>query len=181
MKYPAILFAVLYMVIRILLFYTGFDDDQYKYLVAINLLFIILCIAAAMYKNFLSENEKVEFPDEMKVAMRAVSSYAIVLTAFTFVYYSYIDSGFAQRKLDVFQYEIEHTDYESMPDEDNPMKVLGISKEEFIKGELEKAGSFLSPFSQATLTLMAIMVVGLIYSLIMVVIRMKLLPLFIRK
>lgn len=181
MKYPAILFAVLYMVIRILLFYTGFDDDQYKYLVAINLLFIILCIAAAMYKNFLSGNEKVEFPDEMKVAMRAVSTYAIVLTAFTFVYYSYIDSGFAQRKLDVFQYEIEQTDYDSMPDSDNPMKVLGITKEEFIKGELEKAGSFLSPFSQATLTLMAIMVVGLIYSLIMVVIRMKLLPLLFRK
>ena len=181
MKYPAIFFAALYMIIRVLLFLTGFDDDQYKYMVAINLLFIILTIAAAMYRNFRSGKETLQFPDQMKVAMRAVSSYAIILTAFTFVYYSYIDAGFRQRKLDVFQYEIEQTDYDSMPDSENPMKVLGVTKEEFIKGELEKASTFLSPFSQATLTIMAIMVVGLIYSLVMVLFRLKLFPLLYRK
>jgi hypothetical protein len=181
MKYSAIIFAALYMIIRVLLFLTGFDDDQYKYIVGLNLLFIILSIAGALYANYLSGKEIVLFPDEMKVAMRAVSVYAITLTLFTFVYYSYIDAGFAQRKIDVLQYEIEKTDYSSMPDQENPLIVLGLTKEEFVEKEVEKASTFLSSFSQATLTLMALMAVGLIYSLILVIIRMKLLPILFRK
>lgn len=181
MKYPAILFAALYIVVRIVLFITGFEDNQYKYLVSLNLLFIVAAIVLAMYANYRSGKEQVLFPDEMKVAMRTVSTYAIILTIFTFVYYQYIDAGFAQRKIDVFQYELEQTDYSALPNIDNPLKVLGLSKEEFIEGETEKAASFLSPFSQATLTLVGIMVAGMVYSLALVFIRMKLLPFLFRK
>jgi len=181
MKYPAILFAALYMIVRVVLFLSGMDDDQYKYLVSLNLLFIVLAILLAMYNNYKSGNEVVLFPDEMKVAMRTVSSYAIILTVFTFVYYSYIDEGFAQRKIDVFQYELEKEDYASLPDTENPLKTLGLTKEEFVEREVEKAATFLSPFSQATLTLVGIMVAGMVYSLVFVFLRIKLLPFLLRK
>lgn len=181
MKYSGIYLAIIYIIIRIVAFYMGVPDEDYRYFVSVNLLFIVLAIAAAMYHNFRGSNEKVQFPDEMKVAMRAVSAYAIILTIFVFVFYKWIDPGFEQRKIDVFQYELEQTDYSLLPDMENPLIVLGLSKEEFIEREVEKAGKFLSPFAQSTLTLVGIMVVGIVYSLLMVFLRMKFLPLFLRK
>lgn len=181
MKYSAALLAVLYIIIRTVLFYSGMNDDDYKYLVSLNLLFIVAGIGLAMYANFISGEEKVYFPDEMKVAMRAVSHYAIILTLFTYVFYAYIDAGFAQRKMDVFRYELEQTDYSSMPDTENPMIVMEITKEEFIEKEMEKVATFVSPFTQATLTLVGIIVAGIIYSLALVFLRMKVLPFFIKE
>jgi hypothetical protein len=58
---------------------------------------------------------------------------------------------------------------------------MGISKEEFIEKEMKKVATFVSPFSQATLTLVGIIVAGIIYSLVLVVMRIKLLPLLFRK
>jgi len=180
MKYSAAILAVVYVIIRIILFYSGLNDDDYKYLVSLNLLFIVAGIALAMYANYRSGSEKVYFPDEMKVAMRAVSHYAIILTLFTFLFYSYIDAGFGQRKMDVFRYELEQTDYSKKPDTENPLIVLGLTKEEFIKREMEKVETFVSPFSQATLTLVGIIVAGLIYTLALVFLRMKVLPFIMR-
>ena len=181
MKYSAVLLAVLYILIRIFLFYSGTNDDDYKYLVSLNLFFIVAGIALAMYENYRSGTEKVYFPDEMKVAMRSVSYYAIILTLFTYIFYAYIDNGFGQRKMDVFRYELEQTDYSTKPDTENPLIVLGLTKEEFIEKEMEKVASFVSPFTQATLTLVGIIVAGMIYSLTLVFLRMKVLPLIFKK
>ena len=56
-----------------------------------------------------------------------------------------------------------------------------IPKEEFIEQEIEKADRFLSPFALSTLTLIGVMLSGIIYSFILVFLRMKLLPRLIRK
>lgn len=181
MKYSGIYLALIYIIIRTVAFYMGVADEEYKYFVSLNLLFIVLSISGAMYHNFRRTVGPVQFPDEMKIAMRAVSTYAIILTVFVFVFYSWIDSGFEQRKIDVFQYELEQTDYSKVPDMENPLIVLELTKEEFIEREVEKASAFLSPFAQSTLTLVGIMVAGIIYSLIMVFLRLKFLPLFYRK
>lgn len=181
MKYAGFYLAFIYIIIRIVAFYMGASDDQYKYLVSVNLLFIVLSISGAMYHNYRSGEEKVLFPDEMKVAMRAVSAYAIILTVFVFTFYKWIDSGFEQRKIDAYRYELEQKEYETLPDVDNPLLIFGITKEEFIEREVEKASTFLSPFSQSTLTLVGIMAAGIIYSLLMVFLRLKFLPLFLRK
>ena len=116
----------------------------------------------------------------MKASMRGVSLYAIFLSLFIFVYYNSIDSGFFDRKLDAFRYELENTDYNALPDVDNPLKVLELSKVDFVDREMEKAESFNTPFAWSTLTLIGIMVVGLVYSLAMVFLRIKLLPLLFR-
>ena len=178
-KYPAILFGLLYVIIRLLYFYYGFSEDWYKYLVSINLLFIVLVIGLTLFNTYL-KGFKPFFPTEMKASMRSVSLYAIILSIFIFAYYSSIDSGFFNRKLDAFRFELENTDYNTLPDIDNPLKVLELSKADFIEREMEKAESFNSPFAWSTLTLIGIMVVGLAYSLGMVLIRIKLVPLIFR-
>ena len=178
-RYPAVLFGLLYIILRLLFFYYGFGEDQYKYLVSINLLFIVLIVGFTLFNNYL-QGFKPFFPTEMKTSMRSVSLYAIFLSLFIFVYYNSIDSGFFDRKLDVFRYELENRDYDALPDVDNPLIVLELSKTDFIEREMEKAQSFNTPFAWSTLTLIGIMVVGLVYSLGMVLIRIKLLPLLFR-
>jgi len=178
-KYPALLFGLLYVIFRLLYFYYGFDEDYYKYLVSINLLFIVLVIGFTLFNNYL-QGFKPFFPTEMKASMRGVSLYAIILSLFMFIYYNSIDSGFFDQKLDAFRYELENRDYDALPDVDNPLKVLELSKTDFIEREMEKAQSFNTPFAWSTLTLIGIMVVGLAYSLGMVLIRIKLLPLIFR-
>ncbi|RLD27379.1 MAG: hypothetical protein DRI54_01170 [Bacteroidetes bacterium] len=160
-------------------FYYGFGEDLYKYLVSINLLFIVLVIGLTLFNTYL-KGFKPFFPTEMKASMRGVSLYAIILSLFMFVYYNSIDSGFFDRKLDAFRYELENADYDALPDIDNPLKVLELSKVEFVEREMEKAQSFNTPFAWSTLTLIGIVVVGLAYSLGMVLIRIKLLPLIFR-
>lgn len=178
-KYPAVLFGLLYIIIRLLFFYYGFGEDNYKYLVSINLLFIVLVIGLTLFNSYL-QGSKPFFPTEMKASMRSVSLYAIFLSLFIFIYYNSIDSGFFNRKLDVFRYELENRDYDALPDIDNPLKVLELSKVEFVEREMEKAESFNTPFAWSTLTLIGIMVVGLAYSLALVLLRIKLLPLIFR-
>ncbi len=148
-------------------------------MVSINLLLIVLVIGFTLYGNYL-QGTKPFFPTEMKASMRGISLYAIILSLFMFLYYNSIDSGFFDRKLDAFRYELENTDYNALPDIDNPLIVLEQTKEDFIKREMEKAQSFNTPFAWSTLTLIGIMIVGLIYSIAMVLIRIKLLPLFFR-
>lgn len=179
LKYPAVLFGLLYVIIRLLFFYYGFGEDHYKYLVSINLLFIVLVVGLTLFSNYF-QGLKPFFPNEMKASMRGVSLYAILLSLFIFVYYNSIDSGFFDRKLDSFRYELENTDYNALPDVDNPLIVLELSKTDFIEREMEKAQSFNTPFAWSTLTLIGIMVVGLVYSIVMVLIRIKLLPLIFR-
>lgn len=179
LKYPAVLFGLLYVIIRLLFFYYGFGEDQYKYLVSINLLFIILVVGMTLLNGYLKE-VKPFFPSEMKASMRSVSLYAIILSLFMFVYYNAIDSGFFDRKLDAFRYELDNTDYDALADVDNPLKVLELSKVDFVEREMDKAESFNTPFAWSTLTLIGIMIVGLAYSLLMVLLRIKLIPLIFR-
>ena len=132
LKYPALLFGLLYIVLRMVFLYLGLGEDHYKYLVSINLLFIVLVVGAALYYNF-KQGTKPFFPNEMKSAMRSISIYAIFISLFMFLYYQAIDGGFFERKLDAFRFELENTDYNALPDIDNPLKVLQMNQNYSLK------------------------------------------------
>ena len=90
MKYTSVILAFIYIILWNVLFLnkqhiSWYNENEYAYLVSLNLLFIILAIVLALYRNYLLGNEKVLFPDEMKAAMSAVGVYALIVSAFTFV------------------------------------------------------------------------------------------------
>jgi hypothetical protein len=91
MKYSSFYLAIIYIIIWNVLFLTRqhipwYIENEYIYLVALNLLFIILCIVFALYYNYRKGEEIVIFPNEMKVAMSAVSVYAILLSIFAYIF-----------------------------------------------------------------------------------------------
>ena len=180
MNYPALMFSLLYIIARMVFFYLGFGEDYYKYLVSLNLFFIILIIAFTLYNNY-KQDAKGFFPNEIKSTLRSISVYAIILAGFMFFYYKVIDPGFFDRKMDVSRMEMMNTDFTILPDTENPLKTLGLSKEEFIENQMTKLHVINTPFAWSTFTLMGIIITGLIYSLIMVFLRLKLLPRLFRK
>lgn len=178
MKSGAVYLAIIYIIIWNVLFLTKehipwYNENQYLYLVSINLLFIIFAIANALYRNFLSGKERVLFPDEMKVAMSAVGIYAIIVSVFTFIFYRFIDIELIPSILDSIE--------ASLPIDEAVLLDRGISQQEFIDENMANARKMISPFSMSTMMLVAVMATGLVYSLILVIARMKLLPLFFRK
>lgn len=178
MKSGAAYLAIIYIIIWNVLFLSRehipwYNENQYLYLVSINLLFIIFAIANALYRNYLSGQEKVLFPDEMKVAMSAVGIYAIIVSVFTFIFYRFIDIELIPSILDSIE--------ASLPIDEAVLLDRGISEQEFINENMVNARKMISPFSMSTMMLIGVMSSGLVYSLILVIARMKLLPLIFRK
>ena len=178
MKLGSALFAILFIIIWNVLFLTKqhipwYNENQYVYLVSLNLLFIILSIANALYRNYLADNEKVLFPDEMKVAMSAVGVYAIIVSVFTYIFYKFIDIELIPSILD----NIKAT----LPIDQAVILDRGITEQESINENMANAKKMISPFSLSTMMLVAVMATGLIYSIVLVILRLKFLPLLFRK
>ena len=178
MKYTSVILAFIYIILWNVLFLnkqhiSWYNENEYAYLVAFNLLFIILSIVLALYRNYLAGHEKVLFPDEMKVAMSAVSIYALIVSAFTFIFYKFIDIELIPSILDSIQ--------ASLPIDQSILLDQGITEQEYIDQNMSNARKMISPFSLTTMMLVAVMATGLIYSLLLVFLRMKFLPLFQRK
>lgn len=178
MKYTSVILAFIFIILWNVLFLnkqhiSWYNANEYAYLVSLNLLFIILSIVLALYRNYLAGNEKVLFPDEMRVAMSAVSVYAIIVSAFTFIFYKFIDIELIPSILDSIE--------ASLPIDQSVILDQGISEQEYIDQNMSNARKMISPFSLTTMMLVAVMSIGLMYSLLLVFLRMKLLPLFSRK
>lgn len=148
-------------------------SNEYAFLVSLNLLFIVLSIVLALYRNYLKRNEVLLFPDEMKSAMSAVSVYAIIVSAFTFIFYKFIDIELIPSILDSIE--------ASLPIDQSILLDQGITEQEYIDQNMSNARKMISPFSLTTMMLVGVMAVGLMYSLLLVFLRLKFLPLFFRK
>lgn len=179
-KYPALIFAGLYGLVRLFFYFQGYDDSVYKYLVSLNLLFIVLVISATLLRNY-RQGVPPYFPSEIKAVMRSVSWYSVLIAAFIFVFYKGVDVDFFDLKMAQYKENLEATNYDILPDTENPLKVLDLSKEDFVEKEMEKLKTFNTPFAWTTLTLIGILITGLIYGLILVWLRLKILPLLFRK
>lgn len=178
MKYSAFYLAIIYIIIWNVLFLSRrhipmYIENEYVYLVALNLLFIIICIIFALYYNYTKGNEIVLFPDEMRAAMSAVSVYGIILSIFTYIFYKFIDVELIASILDSIE--------ASLPIDQEILLDKGISEEEYIQENMANARKMISPFSLSTMMLVAVMATGMVYSFLFVFIRMKLLPLIFRK
>lgn len=178
MKYTSVILAFIYIILWNVLFLnkqhiSWYNENEYAYLVSLNLLFIILTIVFALFRNYLAGHEKVLFPDEMKVSMSAVSVYALIVSAFTYIFYKFIDIELIPSILDSIQ--------TTLPIDQNVILDQGITEQEYIDQNMSNARKMISPFSLTTMMLVAVMSIGLIYSLLLVFLRMKFLPLFKRK
>lgn len=126
----------------------------------------MIYLAALLISIFLSLNEvktkeqtePTSYFTDLKVAMRSVSYFTIIIAVFTFIYYKYIDWDFMYDRIAA---RVDAAEALELTKENN---LRGLTKEEFVDSERKIAETIFSPSTHATITLMGFMLIGGIYS-----------------
>ena len=107
--------------------------------------------------------------------MKGGSIYTIIIAGFLLIYFSGIDPDFASNRLELQGItNPENIDFEELKKQ-NPIKLQGMSKEDFIDKEKETVQLFSSPFLVTTLVLAGMMLASLFYSFLVVTLHRKVL------
>ena len=101
---------------------------------------------------------------DLKVAMQSVAYFSVIMALFTYVYYKFIDWEFMFDKI------AERMDAAKKLELTPELNTQNLTKEEFIESERKLSETLFSASTHATITLMAFMVVGTIYSAILTLI-----------
>ena len=107
--------------------------------------------------------------------MKGGSIYTVIITGFLLIYFSGIDPDFASNRLELQGIiSPENIDFEELKRQ-NPIKLQGMSKEDFIDKEKETIELFSSPFLVTTISLAGMMLASLFYSFVAVTLYRKVL------
>ena len=145
------IFVAFAIVTKLLLFYLAIGDEQQKKIIILfHLLFILLSvffsIKSVANKNFFLEN--------FKAGSKAALVYAISISIFVFVYYSFIDAGY----------------FVSMQNEIIKTQIVNakVNEVESIKKNIQ---AFFTVFNYTTITLTGFIVIGVLFSVIISIVK----------
>lgn len=104
-----------------------------------------------------------------KDGMKAGAKYAVSIALAIFMYYQFLDPGFGQSKLDETialnkAYILEQGGFEELQKNDPTIKDL--SEDEYLQKQREFGEVMYKPFTQASASLLALVILSVIYSLI---------------
>ncbi|MEZ4938298.1 MAG: DUF4199 family protein [Crocinitomicaceae bacterium] len=177
LKYP-IIFAVVWFVVKCILFFAGMEDSLLPG-VMINMLLLLASVAYGLFLKKKSENyAEVNFLDDMKVAIKSGMAYVAFLTFFIYAFYAWVDPGYAEKLTELREKEVR----EYLDDEENLKKareenqnIKDLSKEDIIDLKVEQSTWVYSPFYSSTFALLSMMTGVFINSLLVVLLFRKVL------
>jgi len=176
-KKIALIFGLSWIIIKLIVFNLGYSVQLFNITAMINLLFLLLVIFVTLHYFRLKsgKKEKTLFLTDLKEAMKGGSIYTVIITGFLLIYFSGIDPDFASNRLELQGIiSPENIDFEELKRQ-NPIKLQGMSKEDFIDKEKETIELFSSPFLVTTITLAGMMLASLFYSFVAVTLYRKVL------
>lgn len=176
-KKIALIFGLSWIVIKLVIFNLGYSVKLFNATAMINLLFLLLVIFLTLhyFKAGRSKSENTLFLEDLKESMKGGSIYTIIVAGFLLIYFSGIDPDFASNRLELQGItNPENIDFEELKKQ-NPIKLQGMSKEDFIDKEKETVQLFSSPFLVTTLVLAGMMLASLFYSFLVVTLHRKVL------
>lgn len=168
LKY-ALIFAGLSILAKIIMWQTGLLDENTAPSAMFYLGALLVSIFIALNETKSKEQlEPTTYFNDLRVAMQSVAYFTIIITFFTYIYYKFIDWEFMYDRI---AERIQAAEELELTADINPHN---LTKEEFIESERKISETIFSPSTQATITLMAFMIVGGVYSAILTaVIRMS--------
>ena len=164
----ALIFATLAIVTKIVLWQAGLLNENTSYSGMAYLFYMLLMILLALREHKQREvREKMPFFQDVKTAMQSVALFAVITAAFTYIYYSYLDTDFFANKIQQRMEMAESVNLDEL--EGNVPK----TREEFVQQEKNLSEMIFSPFNHATLTLVGFLIIGGIYSIVVVLLVRK--------
>lgn len=163
-------FALVFIIFKCIYFVSGLHYTNYNLVILTNIICVLLAVGLGMYMARDKNNKLLASGMErMKAGMRSGAIYAIVVSGFVYVYYNNIDKKFFRDKIQARVELATKADFPTLQ-KNNPDKLANQTHADFIDAEREQAELWFSPFMVSTLTLVALMVCSMIYSVVMNVI-----------
>ncbi len=107
----AIVFAIIALVSKLILFSLGVQHDEIRYIVYIYMMVMLVAVFFGVRSSkLMSENGKTTFGQDFKAGARTASFLAILIAVITYVYYAKIDAGFADKELE--SYKEQYKDFQ---------------------------------------------------------------------
>jgi len=116
--------------------------------------FYLLCFLIALFiglRAWKKDKMNIVFTEDVKTGMKIVSIYAIIISAFTFIYYKYINPNYFAQKV---QAAIDAVASSGSPEKD-------------LEQVRDTASFVFNAFTHSTLTLFGLMVIGFFYTLVL--------------
>ncbi|MDP4662661.1 MAG: DUF4199 domain-containing protein [Salibacteraceae bacterium] len=157
MKNPIVNFAftaALASIVLKMLYYIQFypNDEFDMYVRFAYLLFFLLALFLGM-RTWKSQNDPSEFTEDMKAGMKIASIYAMMVSAFTYAYYKFINPNY-------FEYKISEN-----------LRLASESGEDVDLDKVKETVSFIfDAFFHSTITLFGLIFIGLFYTIVIVAI-----------
>jgi hypothetical protein len=166
LKY-GLLFAFIGIVVKLLLWNLGYNYDNATISGATYLFLLLLTIIFSLKEKKKNNKEQSSFSEDFTYSMQSVGYFVLIISVFTFVYYSFIDVDFMQNKID------ERIALATQMTEEDLSKISPLSKEEFLKSEQNIVQTIFSPKIHTTLTLVGFLIIGVIYALVLTILFRK--------
>ena len=172
----AIAFAFISIILRLVFYTTGISLDYPLSSGMTYLMCMLLAVYAALHfekKDQVANQINVPFFTDIKLAMKAASIFALIVSLYTYLHYTQIDPTFFDAKLAAVVEATQNADLDEMV-ANNP-NLRGKTKEEIIESGKAFSEFMFNPFNHATMTLFFFLMIGGIYSAFMTFIFRKLL------
>lgn len=141
--------------------------------ILLNILFLLGSVAVGLFLKKKAENyAEANFLDDIKIAIKSGMVYVIIMFAFIYAFYSWVDPSYVEKIKSQQRAEIEKIledpeDLEKVRSENENLK--GLSREDIIDLQSEQANRFVSPIFMSTIALLSMMTGVFFNSLIVVV------------
>lgn len=139
---------VVSILLKLIVYIQGWQFSDFESIAIFGNVFVLMTGVFLGIRLFKIQNGKTSFPQDFKAGIRVASLYTLAMTAFVYVYYSFIDAAYFKLKL---QKQLELA-------QENGMNLEQVKQ----TGEV-----VLSPFFQSTITLIGFLLLGSFYSAIL--------------
>lgn len=148
--------------------HTGYGLELYNVVIFANMFFILLAMFLALNEVQKARTEPASFVSDIKTCLQTGMLFAVLATIFIFVYYSYLDPTFLERRIDA-QMEVlaELTPESEVPE--------GMTVHEFLEKKKEEVAMAYSAGSYSLMSLAALTFLNFIYAFFLTFLNRKVL------
>lgn len=169
-------FALLWITIKMIFFWSGAYLYNVVPTVLINMFLLLMAIAVGLYYQKRNEDERGNALQDIKNGLTAGVPYAVIVSVFIYFYYSSIDLGFNQHQISDAHMGIQKllespADLEGVRASNAEFEVM--TKEEIFEKLKEGPEGFYKPSSTMTLSMLAMLLLATLNSIVITVIYRK--------
>ena len=171
-----LIFAALWILLKMIFFWSGALGQNVVPMVLLNMLFILAAISVGLYLHKLKQTEYTNALGDIKNGMTAGVPYAMIISVFIYFYYEKIDPEFNQHQKAEWEMamakELDSPGGLERAQESNPEFEV-LERDEIITKMKSGYESFYNPTSTMTLSMLALLLLATLNSIFVTVIMRR--------